>query len=753
MIFWNELKKYGKNRMSVLFFVVLLMVTGVSFYYFNYQFPFTPEQYRAAHKEVDGKSAQEVSAFCQQELEAYEFYSLYGIQEDGQAFLDSYAREHGQEWVNARISQYPKIDQTTINGHMKVMEQIQKECANVYGYEEYRQQIQEQYRTNQMISIFQSEDDYNEKAGQKMSRAYEELEVKGKMELKPTLGLEQTLKFSFRDVAGVLFLLYCVGIGILQEKKKGILSFLQVTYKGRKKLYLRKVAGLAVCVAMWEVCSFLLCLGIGQLQFGAMDVSMAVQSVGALVRSPYSMNIGMFLAGYVAFRVVIYVGISVLAAALAFVFGSFVGVVGACIALFGAGFGLYTNISEVSVWSFLKRCNLWQWLRAEDFLGNYIHIRLGEEPVSLYLGVWIFAVVCVFMYVVGKRSFVRQKERSVVRKAKTRRKSPHSILFYEMKKLWVQDFGLAIFAVVILVQLLLTFQTKPYQTMEDFYYNAYVDQIGNKVDVRSKERLEQEEQRFAVLQQQMSEETDEARRMYLESEMRPYQAFQTYSARFYEIEEQGDGQSLVKESQYRFLLDDEEQLQKTVLLLLCALVFVLPGICQREKETGTELLQQTARYGRERLWRAKLLAAASFVFPLTTLLFGSLVVRAYREFPDLDLFVALESVEKYRMSDMQISVAMYLGLVFAVRLLVVTAVFVVELWCAKRLKNRYNVMFVCAAVTVLPILVGNVISVRGVCFLQEAIQLLHVKSMSGFLWYGGISLLVSVFFYERGKRV
>ena len=61
------------------------------------------------------------------------------------------------------------------------------------------------------------------------------------------------------------------------------------------------------------------------------------------------------------------------------------------------------------------------------------------------------------------------------------------------------------------------------------------------------------------LQQQIGSETDENRILYLESKMRAYNAFEQYREKFYEIADSGEHLQLVKESQYRFLLDNEKE--------------------------------------------------------------------------------------------------------------------------------------------------------------------------------------------------
>lgn len=753
MIFWNELKKYGKNKMFLFALIALLAIVGVSFGYFNNQNSFAPKQYKAVYQELKEKNVDEVKAFCENEKAKYEFYSLYEIQGGEQSFLNTYTEQYGQDWVSQRIEEYQTIEKNEIYPHITVMERILQEAESVQSYEEYREQIQEQYQTNQKISIFQSQDDYNTRSAEKTSKIYEELQLNGEMKLQQTLGLEQVLKFSFRDIAGVLFLLYCVGLGILQEKKRGMLSFLQVTYKGRKKLYSRKIAGIIVCAAVWEIASFLVCFLIGQMQFGWMDFSYAVQSVEMLMQSPYGISIGIFIAGYLAIRVFVYAGLGILLAAFGFVSGSFISVSALGAVLVGVGAGLYEQISDISQFSFIKRCNVWQLMRAEDFLGDYTYIRIGNEPISINWSIGILLAVLIGAYFIGKFFFAKDRKKVKKSRSKARKKTPHSILYYEMKKLWIQNWGIVIFAAAILIQAVMTFQAVPYQTVDDFYYNAYVDQIGDRVTDEARAKLEQEENRFLELQQQIGSETDENRILYLESKMRAYNAFEQYREKFYEIADIGEHLQLVKESQYRFLLDNEKEMQKTILLLFCTMLFIVPGIYQREKETRVETLQKTVRYGKGKLWRAKLIAGASFILPVTAILFSTLLIKTYQEFPGFDIWVSLDSVEKYWMTGIKMPVVMFWVITFVIRLCVVLAIFIAEMWLAKKMKNRYNVMFILAVITILSVFAGNFVSARWIYFLQEPIRLINIGNSIELLAYAGVSITVSILFYKGGTRI
>lgn len=396
MVFGGELKKYRKNKLFLLMFFTLLFITGITFYYSNYRLKFSPEEYREIHRELEGKNLEDVNEFLQEEWEKYGFSELYEID---------------------------------LHSYRMVIEQLQKETDNVRLYEKYLEKVENQYRENQEISIFQSADSYNEKNFEKIYQSYKNLEVKGKMGIQPILGIEQLIKFSFRDIVGILFLFYCVGVGIFQEKKRGMLSFLQVTYKGRKKQYFLKIAGLTVCMISWEILSFFVCYLIGQQQFGWADFSYAVQSVPMLMQSTYRMTIGTFLAGYLLMRIAVYFGLVVFVTMLSFVISSFAGAVTVASACLGGSFLMYQQISDVDSIPFLKRCNLWQMLRAEDIFGKCIYIRLGNEPIPLWVCVGVFAVFVLACYVIGKLFFQSQQEKNQGKESKRKEEKSTYVCF------------------------------------------------------------------------------------------------------------------------------------------------------------------------------------------------------------------------------------------------------------------------------------------------------------------------------------
>lgn len=589
------------------------------------------------------------------------------------------------------------------------LDYLKKEVNTVEEYEEYRAAIQQQYEEMQGISIFQDADWNQDAYMKRITEKYSALEIQAPMKVQPYHGFMEMMKFYANDLFMVILLLYLIGVVFLQEKKSGKLEFASTMIHGKKRLLGIKFAIVYVSMILYMLLNF----GINLLQvhykYGAISYSAAIQSVPTYSQTPYPWTIGQYV-GIALLLKILAIGVLTVVGLLLALYGSSQIFVGAGLAAFvGIEMAWSSYITDEGIPAMFRYWNVWSFLRGKLILSDYILIRGRHYLIDVKWGILVLLTVLTAGFFLFRQGKVREVQRkwkiTLPRIIKTKRK-PHSLLYYEMKKFWIHQGGILLMLASILIYGNVTMKYEHYTGMDEFYYYRYIEQIGDRVDDTTDEKIRQEEEYLQGLEEELDQGTNSGKANLIVQKLERRGGVALYVDRVANIRAEKTDTEILKDGQYELCFGETEVSRVMVILLACAFAFLIPNLYVREKETQVFMLQETSVNGTRKLWNAKVITLLSYVISMT-LIFG--ILRFVKNNMDYDLMLQapIHMLENYWGLDLNISIAAFyvMGVILEVILAGIAAVAL--LYCAKKIKNPYVMTGMILATGGLPTLLST----------------------------------------------
>lgn len=188
--------------------------------------------------------------------------------------------------------------------------------------------------------------------------------------------------------------------------------------------------------------------------------------------------------------------------------------------------------------------------------------------------------------------------------------------------------------------------------------------------------------------------------------------FQKYVERTENLLAENKKPILLKDKQYELLFGNTEVSQMMVILLCVSFAFLIPSVYQKEKETGMEVLQNTFRFGRGKLWRLKIETILLYCIPFV-LFSGAMVFMKEKKTYDLEWMSPIGCLSQYWEQDTSIPVwtVFVAGIILQC---IVTAVVVIFLSaCAKRVRNQHMLTGMILGVLAVPVILSSYVPVRA----------------------------------------
>lgn len=132
----------------------------------------------------------------------------------------------------------------------------------------------------------------------------------------------------------------------------------------------------------------------------------------------------------------------------------------------------------------------------EIFHSRYDLIRFHGLLIEVYWGIPLLFVLSLLCCLFGKKQYQSAKRAKVFSFHRSNR--VHGLFFYELKKTFICQKGLVLFLACIMIQIFILSQYNDYFGTDEYYYQNYIDQFGDRIDDQTDEKLQNEEQRIAV---------------------------------------------------------------------------------------------------------------------------------------------------------------------------------------------------------------------------------------------------------------
>lgn len=597
------------------------------------------------------------------------------------------------------------------------LEQISREAKAIDGYEAYRASIQNQYEKNQEISIF-SDSEWNQTDYmRRIAETYKELRITAPMQLQPYLGVEHLLDFYAGDLLAVIFLIYLVSVVFCQEEKTGKTDFACTMYYGKTRLFLAKLFVVYISFTAYILFAFFLNFVLEEAFVGPVSFSAAIQSVPQYFAVPYAWTIGKYI--FVCIVLKVFAAAILTAAAVVFArrFHSVIlmaagitGILGFSIwagSFFGGG-GL---TAAVRIW------NVWSFLRGKPVIGTYELIRFGNFMIESVWGFLPLLVLTIGMIMIAGTGSRRERKRKIKIKKGTNKK-PHTLFYYEVKKIWIYQRGIFFFAACILLQGLTVRQYRDYLGTEEYYYQQYIDRFGDRITKQTAADIAAEEDYFSNIERELMQEENVYRADALQKELERRMGLDKYVNRMEALKNDEKEGIFLKDVQYSILFCFTEVSRMMVLLLCVSFAFLIPAVFQKEKETHAEVLQRTSVCGGAKLWNAKIAALHLYTIPLIAV-FGIIsFVRAVSEY-DLKLLAPADCLPQYWSSDIKLPVIVFFVTGIIVQCVSASAVLILLSAFGKRVKNQYMLTGMILGGAVVPTLLSPYLSARWLRMIHD----------------------------------
>lgn len=606
---------------------------------------------------------------------------------------------------------------------------IEKEIDAVVNYDAYREEIQTRYEESSSFSIFADSDNTQKAYIRKIAETYRNLQVRSPIQLESCKGIQIFLEFYGGDLLWVVFLIYLVSSVFLQEERNGKQDFLYTMARGRN-LFVVKTAAVCISMTIYMAIVFLLNLLFVEMSYGLPFPGAAVQSIPELYSVPYPWTIGQYLSCWFCLKLVAAFGLAALAIALMrWSSSDVITAIGVC-GFLGGCVWCHSYLIGDGLQAVLRFWNPWSLLRGINIIGTYELICFPSGVVEVIRGVpLIFILTLLLLYLSGK---IRKSEiKCHTYKRWEMAGNPHGLLFYEFKKLWIRQGGIALFCFCIVIQGVTVNQYRDYFGTEEYYYHQYIDRFGNRVTNDTEEKILEERTRLDNLQKALEKETDFVYAYKLQKDLECRAGFEKYADRLYGLQHGNKENIILKDAQYRLLFDFTEVSGMMVILISMSMAFLIPGVFQKEKETGMDMIQKTTARGGRSLWRSKI---GVLLFYVIALILGCAffsyfkAVRLY----DLILEAPLNCLEVYWKNHISISVKTAYWCGVMLQCMVVTIIIVILSACARKVKSRYAMTGVILSAGVIPTILSVTIPLKWLRWIHDALFVFTNKSV--FLW-------------------
>lgn len=752
-----ELRKLWGKRGFCLSFCVILLLNVLLLWYAHLPDQNTPplSAYQAFAEDMAEMTETEKGdylAMLQETLDGVDF---------AQKVVNARLLENGDQIANAAMERRPGVferyyDQLTSGDYLiytdslsleqALVKQMAEEYAQVSGYGDYLNAIQENRDTLGSISLFQdsTQSSFSSRNIQKSARDYAGLEDSN-IRWIPSQGIANAMDSILTDLLLLLTLFLFVGGSILEEKEKHLFYITRATHLGGLPTMGAKLLALLIhCLSATAVlygCNllFFACTtGLG-------DLSAGLQSLAPYLSSPLPLSIWAYLLLSLAMKALALYGAGALLTALCVCvkrgFVPYLAGIGAV----GISWLFYALIPAYSMWSPLKFLNLIGLLRTETLLGGYWNFNILGTPVSrLTLATGLLMAGCVLGSLLSLLAFGRGHALTLRSSHATLAMPfhPHgNLLRHEGYKLLLTNRALVI---LLAFALLLGYQIfhQGYSCGgQEQYYQTFLLQLEGEWTEEKEQLLATEQARydtaFAELERieslvsegTLEGDTAEVMKGPWYSETVYYPAFQRILLQYDRVK--AEGGDFVYDTGYLYLFGIRDgDFPLHLLLLTLAIGFAFSNAVSMEYQAGAWPLLQATQRGRRAILRRKGLVTLLCAWLLTLAPWVCRWIAITRVFPLGQLTAAIDSIPGYAQGN-TLPIFLFLALALLSQLVAVSLVALAVLALSRWRKTQLQALFFSLLFLAFPL----ALSLMGLTFTKWC-SVYPLYAWPSFLWNG-----------------
>lgn len=592
--------------------------------------------YHAMNSALQGMSEEQKKAFLEEELHRAEALNtiesvLQGEAESGRKSTQQrkqYREEFAQYYALYASGEHLRYCDTILREYVFI-NSIKLEFDQVYGYDAYLDNIQNQSELLASMSIFaQTTDGFTLRCIETAAEAYRDMRGTT-VNYMPQRGLYTALNFGMTDLFMVFGMLLLATVLVRTERDGGMLALIRSTAAGRGKTALAKLTALFLSMGCFVVMLYGVNFAFCSAVYGLGDFSRSIQSAPMLLGSTLKLNVGQYIALFLLIKwlAATVTGLWVMLCMLA-AKRPFNGVAAAAV-MPAVSWLMRSLIPAAGHWNVLAYANWITLLRTGEWLGQYFQLYWFAHPVSVGTVMAVTGGVC---FAVFGGLFYRCFTASPLTAAAPRglrlpslRKRAYRLASQERYKLLIMNGALLFCAMFAGAQIYTAVTAHNYVGTAEIYYRYYLKPLQGPVTAEKLDWLREEQKQFEPLQAldaaYRSGEIDMAEYMNLAADyaslQQKYTAFRQAADRLNYIKEHPRAQ-FVYETGYTQLFDLADKHDTNDALAACLFtVLCFGGLFAMEKQSGMERILAAAPLGREATVNAKLRCCVQLCAVLT----------------------------------------------------------------------------------------------------------------------------------------
>lgn len=516
---------------------------------------------------------------------------------------------------------------------------------------------------------------------------------------------------------------------LFEESKKGLGYLVQSTKYGRQHLFLQRMAAVVLFSLAF---TFLLCAGcmtISRIFFGSSDVFRALQSIPEFRHCSMHVTIAEYLMHTCLIKAFATSTIGMTLYLLSAVFDSIIAAA-ISIILVVTEYLCYILITPTDLLAGMKFCNIIALLRTDVYFKNYLNLSFFGKAVGFLNAALIvfgafFVISAVVSTVIAAGNFegysIGSNLAERIRKVVSKKEPSRGLALWELKKVFIGQKGLIIFAAVLYLAIYSSMQYSYVYTPNEIaerYYHRYGEVITEDLTERiTNERIACEELMLSLEERYMTaaengEKIADKLFVELQTAINNYIVLEKIEAQAISGLEysraSGITVDLIKPDAYEMLLvRDADTTARNSMYILYAIIGIFSGIIARELQSNMIDLQRTAKRGRRTLMLIKAGIMAVTCIILSVVINAVQLLQIGYSVGYNDLGAAAQSLEILRGLAIPMTLAQYLLLIFVLRALAAAAVGVGVMVISRYSKSMVSAMCMSFLVLVIPAILDS----------------------------------------------
>lgn len=672
----TELKKLFSNRIFLLIIVAVFILNAYLLFRTANSGKITSADYKKIYSELKYKTDEEKLAWLDEQLNDFSHSPVYN-------------------W--------------------SAMAELYDECQNVVTYKEYLENIDAQAKLMIKISIFAKPDTFNYRSIVKTPPAYTNVR-----DVQPVFGVSKGINLatdnSFTDILCGFILLFAVLTLMISDREQGMSRLLFTLKRGRSYLLFSKLSALAVTVFLAVFLIYGENLIVSSFIYGLGDLSRPIQSVASFIGCNLKINVAEYLIIFGLFK---FTAIFTICAVLSLIAVttkntvSFYGISTAVVIIEGL---LYALIHPLSIYSIFRYINVIAFTKVNEIFCDYKNINFFEYPIPLisasFTAVILIAFICslVSAYLYAKKRNLEFRKIGIKLNFGKGNKV-HSALYYGFYKSLIQQKGIVIIVVFMLITVFLNSSFKKKYDVQDVYYKYYTNQLEGEITSETDDFIKSEEKRFFDLNNKMNEILQDSNSfsgemMEIQKQLAPESGFILLKNR-YELIKNIDNAKIFYDTGYNRMFGkvgyDDDMKYALITMMLC-MFLISPLIANDNKYRMLSIINSTAS-GRKQYIKRNIIISIDYglLSSLMWLIGYSFKVYQFYGFSGLD--ASVQSITNFIDFPINLKLWQYFAVIFILRTVFIILSALLMLWISSKSKNTTIAVLVNFALFVLPIIV------------------------------------------------